>query len=122
MGDLLFEPCHDLLALLSVSAQESVLSQCGYHTVSVPIENHQGDTVPLKPRTQLGEVKPVQVERDLRLVDQLVLSDSRPHDPPRTSSDTALVQAVKATPKCCGKFSAALSLPAMELAGMRCLC
>ena len=116
MGDLLFEPCHNLLAPLGVSAQESVLSRCDDHTVLVPMENHQGVTVHLDPGTQLGVVKSVQVERDMRLVDQLGLSDSRPLDPPQTSSGTAHVQAVKATPERCMKLSAALILPAMELA------
>ena len=116
MSDLLFEPCHNLLAPLGVSAHESVLSRCGDHTVLVPMENHQGVTVHLEPGTQLGVVKPVQVERDMRLVDQLVLSDMRPLDPPQTSICTAHVKAVKATPECCRKLSAALNLPAVELA------
>ena len=116
MGDLLFEPCHDLLVPLGVSAQESVLSRCGDHTVLVPMENRQVVTVHLEPGTQLGIVKPIQVQRDMRLVDQLALSDLRLLNPSQTSSSTAHVQAVKATPERCRKLSAALNLPDMELA------
>ena len=105
--ELLFEPAHDKLEPLGVSALESLISVDSEGLAVIPIHNFQGVCVKLDPGMEIGAV------RRCALPDVVKVDVEPVHE--GNEADCAHVKALRDDSQRCSKLIKALNLPASKL-------